>query len=457
MMAQIVPGYSLRRRLLWLLLSTIAVLWLGTVVAVFVRAHDVADQLFDAQIEQLAGSLLATAAAHPEGLPPSLAASASAPAQNIVFQVWRREGAAPALLVRSADAPDVPLSDLDGFSERQWNGELWRFYSRWDESVHCQVQVAQQHDVRYQMAEGASWQMLAPLLAGLPLLALAIWFAVGRALRPLRAVTSEVEARRKAVLDPLEVVRPPQEVAPLIDALNGLFARIRQTLDNERQFTANAAHELRTPLAALKTQAQVALRADAEEGRKNALTHVIEGVDRMTRMTEQLLTLARLDPENASLKWQAVDLYALATQLVGSLNAAAAAKNIRLAIAGGSGSGNENNIEGNAELLQILLRNLIDNAIRYTPQGGTVTVSIEARHAHVQLAVSDSGPGIPESERERALHRFERLGNSRSEGSGLGLSIVVRIAELHRASLSLKTAADGHGLSVVTAFPLART
>ena len=453
MSAPTTSGYSLRRRLLWLLLSAIATLWLGAALAVFVRAHDVADQLFDAQIEQLAGSLLATAAAHPEGTPPGLETGAGGPAQDFVFQVWRRERAAPLLLVRSADAPDVPLSEIDGFSERQWNGELWRFYSRWDESLHCQVQVAQRHDVRYRMAEDASWQMLAPLLAGLPLLALAIWLAVGSALRPLRAVTREVETRRHAVLDPLEVRHPPQEVAPLIDALNELFARIRHALDNERQFTANAAHELRTPLAALKTQAQVALRADLAESRNSALTHVIEGVDRMTRMTGQLLTLARLDPDNTALEWQPVDLHAVATQLVGQLTAAATARSIRLTVAGESGA----RIEGNAELLQVLLRNLIDNAIRYTPPGGSVTISIEARHDHVQLAVSDSGPGIPEAERERALHRFERLGNSRSEGSGLGLSIVARIAELHRASLALTTAANSHGLSVAIAFPLTRS
>jgi two-component system sensor histidine kinase QseC len=453
MKAQITPGYSLRRRLLWLLLSTIAFLWLGTVATVFVRAHDVADRLFDAQIEQLAGSLLATAAAHPEGPPPDLEASNAAPAQNFVFQVWRREQATPVLLVRSADAPEVPLSDIDGFSERLWNGKLWRFYSRWDKSVHCQVQVAQQHDVRYQMAQDASWQMLVPLLAGLPLLALGIWFAVGSALRPLRAVTREVQARRQAVLEPLEFTHPPQEVAPLIDALNELFARIRQTLDHERQFTANAAHELRTPLAALKTQAQVALRADAEGGRNKALMHVIEGVDRMTRLTEQLLMLARLDPENTALKQQPVDLKALATQLVSALNAAATARNIRLSIAAASNA----SVEGNDELLQVLLRNLIDNAIRYTPPGGSATISIETTHDHVQLTVSDSGPGIPEAQRERALRRFERLGNSRSEGSGLGLSIVSRIAELHGATLSLASTAEGNGLTVAITFPATRS
>ncbi|MFZ2852676.1 MAG: ATP-binding protein [Rhodocyclaceae bacterium] len=442
-------GYSLRRRLLWLLLSTIAALWLSAVIAIFVRAHDMADQLFDAQIEQLAASLLSTAAAHPESLPPGLAAGVGAPAQNIVFQVWRREHAAPHLLLHSADAPQAPLSEIEGFSERQWNGELWRFYSRWDESRHCQVQVAQQHDVRYRIAQNASWQMLAPLLAGLPLLALAIWFAVGSALRPLRAVTREVETRHPAILSPLVVAHPPQEVVPLIDALNSLFARIQHTLDNERQFTANAAHELRTPLAALKTQAQVALRADSDERRKNALGHVIEGVDRMTRMTAQLLTLARLDPEGTTLQWQPVDLHALAVQIAGELGDASRAKGIRLAIEEGGPA----SIEGNADLLGVLLRNLIDNAIRYTPAEGLVGIFVRAENGFIRLAITDSGPGIPAGEHARALRRFERLGNSRSEGSGLGLSIVARIAELHGAAIALGTAESGGGLCVGIAFP----
>ena len=453
------PPYSLRRRLLWLLLGTISTLWLSTVIAVFLRAHDMADELFDAQLVQMAKSLLATTAAHPDAEPPALEAAAYGHAQALVFQVWRhdheRHQKRAALLLRSAEAPQSPLTEQSGFSEREWNGALWRFYSRHDENGRYEVQLGQQHDVRIALAGDASWRVLVPLLAGLPLLALAIWFAVGRALRPLRAVTMAVETRRPQALDALAVARTPREVQPLIDALNALFARIRHTLDNERQFTANAAHELRTPLAALKTQAQVALRADADESRKHALAHVVEGVDRMTRMTEQLLTLARLDPEGAALESQAgppVDLGALATQVVASLRAAANARNIELTVA----AQGDARMEGNPELLQILLRNLVDNAIRYTPPNGAVCVSIEDAGDGARLTVSDSGPGIPEAERERALHRFERLGNSRSGGSGLGLSIVARIAELHRATLSLSTATDGGGLSVAIVFPARR-
>jgi len=448
-------AYSLRRRLLWLLLTSIAGSWLATVGAVFLRAHDMADELFDAQLVQMAKSLLATVAAHPGDTPPTLEAAAYGRTQVLVFQVWRLRDGHASLLMRSADAPQAPLTDSDGFSERDWGQQLWRFYSRrerLDDGSHYEVQLGQQHAVRYALAGDAAWRVLIPLLAGMPLLALAIWFAVGRALRPLGAVTEAVEARRPQALDALAVARAPQEVQPLIDALNELFARIRQTLDSERQFTANAAHELRTPLAALKTQAQVALRADADGSRQRALVHVIEGVDRMTHMTEQLLTLARLDPENVVHRHRPVELADLATVVIALLDAAAQAKNIRVSVAGAL----EACLEGNAELLQVLLRNLIDNAIRYTPAGGTVTVSIRRQADAVELAVADSGPGIPEAERERAVHRFERLGKSRSEGSGLGLSIVARIAELHAATLALSTAAGGRGLMVSIVFPAAR-
>jgi len=434
-------GYSLRRRLLWLLLTTIALSWLATVGAVFLRAHEMADELFDAQLVQMAKSLLATVAARPDETPPTLEAAAYGHTQELVFQVWRRHDGHATLLMRSADAPQAPLTEAEGFSERDWGQQLWRFYSRREQldDGFYEVQLGQQHAVRYALAEDATRHILIPLLGGLPLLALAIWFAVGRALRPLRTVTKAVETRQPEALDALAMPQAPQEVQPLIDALNELFARIRRTLDSERQFTANAAHELRTPLAALKTQAQVALRAEAESARQRALGHVIEGVDRMTRLTQQLLTLARLDPENMARKHRPVELHALAMRVAGLLTAAAHAKNIRLSIEGAR----EATIEGNTELLQVLLRNLLDNAIRYTPEGGAVTVSIQGEGNALALAVADSGPGIPEAERQRALHRFERLGNSRGEGSGLGLSIVARIAELHDAGFLLEQSEAG--------------
>ncbi|MBK1681091.1 ATP-binding protein [Rhodocyclus tenuis] len=475
------PGYSLRRRLLWLLLSTIAVLWGLIAAAVFVRAHDMADELFDTQMTQMASSLLDASAARPDALPASLAAVSHGGAPDFVFQLWRLEDEDDAdeladgkgrattatLLVRSAAAPSTPLVDGDGFREHLWGKELWRFVSLRDAAGHYQAQVGQRHELRYVLAREAAQSVLMPLLIGLPLLALAIWLAVGSALRPLSAATAAVAARRPEALDALAIEQPPAEVLPLIDALNALFARIRRTLDSERQFTANAAHELRTPLAALKTHAQVALRAenDAERRypavpeRRHALEQVIAGVDRMTRLTEQLLLLARLDPEGTTLPRRPLDLAALAIDVCAQLDGSARAQGVEIGFAsvdsrfGGSESaanGASFRLDGAAELLGALVRNLVDNAISHAR--GNVTVALLRTSAVIELTVDDDGPGIPEEQRRRALERFERLGERGGGGSGLGLSISARIAQLHGGDLAL-AASPRDGLRACVRLP----
>ena len=463
------PGYSLRRRLLWLLLSAIALLWGLIAVAVFVRAHDMADELFDTQMTQMASSLLDASAARPDALPASLAAVSRGGAPDFVFQLWRleeekvdaadaadtfagqhRHETPPTLLVRSAAAPSTPLVDGDGFRERLWGNELWRFVSLRDAAGHYQAQVGQRHDLRYALARDAAESVLMPLLLGLPLLALAIWLAVGSALRPLSAATAAVAARRPEALDALAIEQPPAEVMPLIDALNALFARIRRTLDSERQFTANAAHELRTPLAALKTHAQVALRAGSEATptggaspeRQHALEQVIAGVDRMTRLTEQLLLLARLDPEGTTLPRRRLDLSALCIDVCAQLEPMARAHTVELSFSHAEAAGDAGpRVDAAAELLGALLRNLVENAIRHARS--TVAVSLHGGAGEVELCVDDDGPGIAEEQRRRALERFERLGERGGGGSGLGLSLSARIAELHGGSLTL--AASPHG------------
>lgn len=502
------PGYSLRRRLLWLLLSAIAVLWGLIAVGVFVRAHDMADELFDTQMTQMASSLLDASAARPDALPASLAAVSHGGAPDFVFQLWRLEDedddapdakaknadgkgheTPPTLLVRSAAAPSTPLVDGDGFREHLWGNELWRFVSLRDAAGHYQAQVGQRHELRYALARDAAQSVLMPLLIGLPLLALAIWLAVGSALRPLSAATAAVAARRPEALDALVIEQPPAEVLPLIDALNALFARIRRTLDSERQFTANAAHELRTPLAALKTQAQVALRAGSEatptgaasSGRQHALEQVIAGVDRMTRLTEQLLLLARLDPEGTTLPRRPLDLRTLAIDVCAQQDGSARAHGIEIGFAsidkrccgeaasrsesgreagdeGGREGGYESahdpsfRLEGAAELLGALVRNLVDNAIHHAR--GNVNVALLRTMTLIELTVDDDGPGIPEEQRRRALERFERLGERGGGGSGLGLSISARIAQLHGGDLTLAASPQG-GLRACLRLPAA--
>jgi two-component system sensor histidine kinase QseC len=438
--------YSLRKRLLAWLLLAISVLWLTVAASGFQRAHHEADELFDAQLAEVALALLALAHVGESQVAPDLAANFHKYQQRILFQLWRepRPGDRLQLLTRSANAPSEPLSLAPGFSEREWNGELWRFYVQYDSDRDYVVQVAQSHTVRDDLAGDIAWRLILPMLLALPLLGAAVWLAVGAALRPVDAVVGEVRQRQPEHLEALPLVGPmPVEIAPLVEALNGLFARVRATLDNERRFTADAAHELRTPLAALKVQAQVALRAD-DGPRRQALLQVLEGVERMTHLVEQLLTLARVDPANPALSFAVCDLRGAAEQVCAELMPAALAKDLQLEIEPGPACP----LNGHAGLLHTLLRNLVDNAIRYVPAGGVINLNVGAG----ELRLADNGPGIAPAERELALRRFHRLVGSEQSGSGLGLSIVSRIAELHGATLALEETPGG-GLTVRVVFP----
>lgn len=443
------PAYSLRRRLLLLLLAVSVLIWVATIAAAFLRAHDLADDIFDAHLQQTARLLLAT---EPTRGYVDVRPTPGAAGGEVLFQVWRRTPEGPVLALHSAGAGQTPLTAVEGFVETRWNGSEWRFYSEWSSDGLRQVQVAQSHDIRYALAQEAAMRLLAPLILGLPLLAAALWVAVGRGLVPLARIAEQLDRRPPDSPQPLGSGPVPAEVAPLVQALDGLFARIARLLDNERQFTANAAHELRTPLAALKTQAQVALRAGEGEVRQRALLNVLEGIERLARLVEQLLTLARLDPgANASL--QPLDPRPLAREVCAVLAPAAQARRVELVLELAGSDGDDMVLAGNADLLRILLRNLVDNAVRYTREGGHVWVSLARDGERVVLAVADDGPGIPAEARERALGRFTRLAPARAEGSGLGLSIVVRVAELHGAALSLGVGPDGGGLRVLVVFP----
>ena len=420
------------------------------------------DDIFDAHLQQTARTLLSVVPSDGDGHVDAPAAPAAG-GGVVLFQMWQRQPEGMRLMLHSAGAGQEPLTGSDGFSETEWRGGEWRFYSEWSSDGERQVQVGQSHDIRYQLAQDAALRLLAPLVAGLPLLAAALWFGVSRGLTPLGRIARQLEQRRPDSPEPLATGTPiPQEVAPLVRALDGLFSRIARVLENERQFTANAAHELRTPLAALKTQAQVALRAEGE-GKQRALLQVLEGTERLARLVEQLLTLARLDP-GANFASQPIDLTPLAQEACALLAPAALDRGVSLEFEGSGRHG----IQGNPDLLRILLRNLLDNAVRYTRPGGHVWVRLERAQGEGQernereeqgqagqilLSVTDDGPGIPAPERERALHRFTRLDPGRTEGSGLGLSIVARVAELHGAALSLGVGPEGLGLRVLVVFP----
>lgn len=439
---------SLRLRLILLLCLALSLTWGAAAWLSHVEARREVDKLFDAQLAQSAQVLMGTAGHElherlehgSEGMPVLHEYE-----QQIAFQIWHGR----VLLLRSVIAPETALaSPTPGYSTVEIAGQPWRVLTRQDNRHGFLIQVAEPLAARESLARHIALRMLLPSLTALPLLALAIWSAVGAGLLPLRKLKREVAQREVDRLQPLSMHGVPDEVAPLAAALNDLFSRLQHAFESERRFTADAAHELRTPLAALKIQAQVAMRASDDTERGTALENVLHGVDRATHLVEQLLTLARVDPENAADHHQTVDLRSLAASVLGDIAPLAHAKQIELTLDESPSSP----VSGNPGQLAILLRNLLDNAIRYTPPGGQVAVVLLQDPGTV-LEVRDTGPGIPQAEREQVLQRFYRIPGNMAEGSGLGLSIVRRIAELHGARLVLDDNESGHGLKVRVVFP----
>jgi two-component system sensor histidine kinase QseC len=440
--------FSLRRRLLVLLLGGVSVGWLVMLASSYMDAHHEVDEMFDAQLAQTAQTLLARrhdrAAGGDDGDDDEddhneVEHAAHRYQSRIMFQIWHDDGR---LLLRSANAPDRLLTEQEGFSEIRDGHGHWRVFSLWDEHRRHRVQVAENHEVRDELVGHSALRLLLPALFGLPLLGAWVWLATRRALRPLDAVAAQIASRQPARLAALVPASAPAEIRPLVEAINDLFGRVEQVLESERRFTADAAHELRTPLAALATQAQVALRARDGDERQHAIDQLIAGSRRAARLVDQLLTLARLDPE-APRPTDHVQLDRLAEEVCAAHGGQALLKDIALELDAVPAT-----VTGNADMLRVLLRNLVDNALRYTPPGGRVTVAV----APNELSVTDSGPGIPVEERQRVFDRFHRLAGQETEGSGLGLSIVARIAAMHGAAIGLAGGLDG-GLRVDLRFP----
>lgn len=439
---------SLRLRLVLLLSVTLGLAWAVAAWFTHVEARHEIDALFDAQLAQSAQVLLGTTRHElheriergEDEVPVSHEYE-----QKLAFQIWDEDG----LLMHSARAPVTALAGREaGYSETRVHGESWRVLTRWDARHEFMIQVAEPMAGREQLARHIALKMLLPTLFILPLLAFLIWLGVGAGLKPLRHLRQEVKQRAADHLEPVNMQGVPDEVAPLALALNDLFVRLQHAFEGERRFTADAAHELRTPLAALKTQAQVALRATEEQGRQNALENVLRGVDRATHLLEQLLTLARVDHEAAASGHEVIELRCLVIGALAELAPAAQARHVELTC----DEGPMGRVSGNPAQLSVLLRNLLDNAVRYTPDGGNVIVSLREENGAI-LEVCDSGPGIPQEERAHVLGRFYRIPGSGADGSGLGLSIVCRIVELHGATLELCDNENGSGLKVRVTFP----
>jgi two-component system sensor histidine kinase QseC len=331
----------------------------------------------------------------------------------------------------------------------QIDGVAWRVFSALGAERDVRVFVGEQIESRASILWAVMRSTLWPMAVALPLLALAAGWAVYRGLTPLRRLGLALAARAPQALNPLVLADAPSEMAPMLAELNGLFERIAELMNSERRFTADAAHELRTPIAAIRAQAQVALGEPDEALRRHALLSTLAGCDRATRLVEQMLTLSRLEA-GAAPALASIELGALVRSVVADIAPLALQKSQTIAVE----ATQRFDVPGDATLLAVLVRNLVDNAIRYSPAHASVKVAVSRAGATVRLSVEDSGPGMGETELQRVGERFFRVLGSGEEGSGLGWSIVRRIAHVHGVSVKTGRSAALGGLSVAVEWPI---
>ncbi|MCB1917785.1 MAG: sensor histidine kinase N-terminal domain-containing protein [Rhodocyclaceae bacterium] len=436
---------SIRGRTTAMVVLVVAVLWLLAAYFTWREAEHEAAEVFDGHLAQAASMLIAQSAMEIEDDDDELG-ELHAPlthryARKVAFQLWDR---GRVLLVHSENAPNQRLAAREeGFSDSVVDGVAWRVYSGWNAHREMLVQVGERLDARSDMADELAVGLLKPLLWTLPLLALSLWLAIGRAMCPLNTLARELAVRAPGRLEPVAGGPVPREVAPLVMRLNELLGRVDEALTMEQRFTGDAAHELRTPIAALCAQAEVALAAGGDEERRRALEAVLAAARRSARLVEQLLTLARAD-SLIERDWPAVDLAGIVRAVLAEIAAEPQAAAVEFEFEGGQGQ----MIRGEAGWLQVLVRNLVDNAVRHSPAGGLVRVVVAgAPPDAVELVVADQGPGVAPAQRSRLGERFWR-GGATGGGSGLGLSIVKRIALLHHSEPQFGDGADGRGLAV---------
>lgn len=444
---------SLRVRLLVAMLAVIVCFWSMWLCSLAVRVNDQQAGWMDEMLRHIATQIvlsMPTSVGHLPGAPTfTIDALDGIKAEKLSFQVWLDKGR---LALHSPGAPPVPLKAdfADGFAAVDVDGQPWRVYAVSDATGKMQVQVGRsKQQLASEFSHWITWSLATAGLVFL-LLAVATWFVLCWSLRGVTRVQDAVAQRRGLELSPLPTRDLPTEVAPLVDTFNGLLAQLAAAMEAEKRFISDAAHELRTPLAALLGHAQLALRtADPQEAR-TAIERLAEGVQRSARLSEQLLDLARIE-STTSQHLQEVALFEPVEWVVRDFETTAAERRIRVAM-----HLEPCLVRGNVDALGILVRNLVDNALRYTPHGGRCEVRCHTvrRDGRVLacLSVADDGPGVPESERPRIFDRFYRVPGTTARGSGIGLSLVARVARLHEATLELGDGLGGAGLRVSVLF-----
>lgn len=438
-------SHSLRGRLLWFVLAAILLIAVLQAVTAYRGALQQADALFDEHLQQMARSMRSGA---PLGAP--LVEDDAADGFDLYVQIWGPDGTQLFRSTRSAMPPRAIL----GFSDVEANGNRYRVYTL--QTALQTVQIAQDLSARTARARSLALSAILPIALLTPLLMLTVWWVITRSLTPLERTRREVARRAADDFSPLAAAGLPDEVRPLVDELNLLFGRVHGAFDAQKNFVADAAHELRSPLTALKLQAQALRRLDKDPGvHEAAIARLNQGVDRAIGLVEQLLLLAREEASmgQAQATSEQVDLRELVKLAVADVLPQARRKRIDLGLAGNPAI-EPMPVHGQAEALRMLLRNLLDNAVKYTPASGQVDVSLQAQQGQPMVTIEDSGPGIAAEDRPRVFDRFFRASDVALEaGSGLGLAIVKVIADRHGATLVLDRSTRLGGLRVDLRFP----
>lgn len=441
--------HSLQEQLIRSVLAAVTVIWLLAAGATWFDARHELDELLDAHLAQSASLLLIQKFGDfdDDDIAPLPSGAGQYPAA-VMFQVFQ----SGKLVLKSPDAPRLAITAhgaAAAYTTLTLDGHAWRAYMTQDRARGLDVIVAERITARQEILWAVLRSSLLPMLLALPLLAAAIWWMVRRGTAPIRALSQAVVARQPEALEPIVALNVARELHPLVASMNNLFARIATLLDAERRFTADAAHELRTPIAAIRMQAQVAAGAADPVHRQHALKATVEGCDRATRLVEQLLTLARLEANDVADQHR-LDLRELVRQVVADQAVKSAAEQQEL----GFDAEQECPVRGNDMLLMVLFRNLIDNAMRYSPAAASIAVHLRHDQGGFELTIDDSGPGVAPADLPRLGERFFRVPGSGASGSGLGWSIARRIAALHGFSLTAAPSARLGGLSVSVRGPL---
>ena len=427
---------SIRRKLLMTLIGALLAAGFTTATATFFSAQAEFNQFLDRHLKETAESLGASVMhSMPIGNPSHLTIVGDAQSSQIVVQVydsatnsvWQREG-----------KQRLPLPDGPGFALEKLDGKDWRTYSV--AAGPLIITVGQDMAVRTELAAASAFRVLQPLCLLLPFIAIAVWIVVGDGLAPLERTARSVSRRSPTSLEPISTKGLPVELEGLVSAINHLLERLRESLSAQQRFASDAAHELRTPLTAIKLQVQLAQRAKTPEAQQKCFIRLNDGINRATRLVQQLLTLARLDPDASKRPVSTVRLEALACSVCEDMTPIAHQKNITVTAAADPAA-----TEGMEDAIRLMMTNLTDNAVRYTPEGGRIEIRTRSENDTAVIEICDNGPGIAPEERNRVFDRFYRALGTKTSGTGLGLAIVKRIIDIHHGTIMIDDGLDGRG------------